>query len=99
MSTFPVHTFSDGNTIPGVGYGGKHASVELVIRVEDELLETALSCGGGSTTAVQDTKTDILVCTVGTAWFGKGVDRALVDAVKTALSVGFTHLDNAEACE
>jgi hypothetical protein len=40
---------------------------------------------------------------VGTAWFNApetdegGVNRPLVEAVKTALKVGYTHIDNAEA--
>ena len=56
-----MHTFSDGQQIPGLGFG------------------------------------------VGTAWFGAtgdgGVSRPLVDAVKLALKAGYTHLDNAEACQ
>ncbi|KAL8280809.1 hypothetical protein RQP46_006813 [Phenoliferia psychrophenolica] len=60
MSTFPVHTLSDGNTIPGIGWGA------------------------------------------GTKWFGAkgesgGVSQPLIDSAKTALSSGYTHLDNAEA--
>lgn len=53
MSTFPVHTLSDGTKVPGVAFG------------------------------------------IGTAHYGKD-DDGLVDTIKTAISVGFRHLDGAE---
>lgn len=54
MSTFAPVRLSDGNTVPGIGFG------------------------------------------IGTAHFGND-SAELVETVKTAIKVGYTHLDGAEA--
>lgn len=46
------------------------------------------------------TSMPMLAYGTGTAWYKKGdesvIDRALVEGVKTAIKLGYTHLDGAE---
>jgi diketogulonate reductase-like aldo/keto reductase len=46
------------------------------------------------------TSIPMLAYGTGTAWYKKGdedkIDRTLVDSIKTAIKLGYTHLDGAE---
>ena len=46
------------------------------------------------------TSVPMLAYGTGTAWYKKGdeshIDRTLVDSIKTAIKLGYTHLDGAE---
>ncbi|KAL8773884.1 MAG: hypothetical protein Q9209_001314 [Squamulea sp. 1 TL-2023] len=81
----PSLKLNDGNSIPLIGYGSKLATgwSQMLNHLKMGILSLQLTN-----------------MKAGTAWYksdsGSSIDRKLVDAIKTAIKLGYYHLDGAE---